>query len=440
MYILKLDANGNRIWDEQFHNPANTSYDLDTVQSMKVDASGNVYVTGGYNGTVDFDPGSGVTNLTSGTTAYSTEIFILKLNSFVWAKALQNNTTSTGSKIDKGYAVDVDSSGNVYSVGYFWGGIDADPGTGVHSLVGYTSSNPVLTASNVLYVSKLDASGNFVWAYNLVGDHNLQFLPSMAIDSANNIIISGSVWTNNSSLLDFDFGAGTYNLPTNIGGYVFKIDANASFIWAKATVTDNSQTINTSQDYSTGLVLDAAGNIYTTGGFKTTKDFDSSAATYNLTSAGNYDAYISKLDTNGNFVWATKAGGTGLEWGYSVAVSPLGKVTVSGSTDTGFSKSVAAVTVAGGFLASFTQPALATQNFNLENTIAVYPNPSTGNFTIQNNESLVGASVMVYNILGQMVKEFNLETTTTNETLNTGMYLLQIEKEGVSSTKKLIVN
>lgn len=121
-------------------------------------------------------------------------------------------------------------------------------------------------------------------------------------------------------------------------------------------------------------------------------------------------------------------------------MSPLGKVTVSGSTDTGFSKSAATVTGSGGFLASFTQPALTTENFNEENTIAIYPNPSTGNFTIQNNESLVDASVMVYNVLGQMVKEFHLENTITNETLGTGMYLLQIEKEGVIGTKKLIVN
>ena len=443
MYILKLDSNGNHIWDAQLHNPANTSYDLDTVQAIKIDASGNVYATGGFNGTVDFDPGSGVSNLTSVTGTLSTEIYILKLNSsgnLVWVKPLQNNATTTDTKVDKGYSVDVDSSGNVYSVGYFWQSIDADPGTGVHSLVGYTSNNPVLSAANVLYVSKLDSSGNFVWAYNLVGDNNLQFLPSMAVDSSNNIIISCSAWSNVANLLDFDFGAGTYNLPADIGGYVFKIDANAGFLWAKGIVTDNSQTIVNSEDYSTGLALDAAGNIYSTGGFKGTKDFNFSTATNNLTSAGYYDAYISKIDTNGNFVWATKVGGTGLEWGYSIAVSPLGKVAISGSTDTGFSKSAATVTGSGGFLASFTQPALTTENFNVGNTIAVYPNPSTGNFTIQNDESLVGANVLVYNVLGQMVKEFHLENTISNETLGTGMYLLQIEKDGVSTTKKLIVN
>ena len=441
MYILKLDSNGNYIWDKQFNNPANTSYDLDTIQSMKVDASGNVYATGGYNGTVDFDPSAGVYNLTSVATYLSTEIFILKLDNlgnFVWAKALQNNDTTTGSKIDKGYAIDVDTSENVYTVGYFWGAIDADPGAATHSLAGYTSNNPIIVAANVLYVSKLDASGNFVWAYNLVGDHNLQFLPSMAVDNSNNIIISGSVWSNVSSLLDFDFGAGTYNLPTNIGAYVFKINANAGFIWAKGTVIDNSQTINDSQDYSTGLTLDAVGNIYTTGGFRTTRDFDSSATNYNLTSAGNYDTYVSKLDTNGNFIWATKAGGTGLEWGYSLAVSPQGKVIVSGSTDTGFDRSVAVTT--GGFLASFTQPALATSKFDLDKNILIYPNPTSGNFNIEVNQDLIGAKVTVYNVLGQKIKDFALTVLITHQNLEKGMYLLEIEKEGSVLTKKIIVN
>ena len=441
MYILKLDSNGNHIWDAQFHNPANTSYDLDTIQAMKIDASGNVYATGGFNGTVDFDPGSGVTNLTSVTNTLSTEIYILKLNSsgnLVWVKPLQNNATTTDTKVNKGYGIDFDSAGNVYSVGYFWESIDADPGIGVHSLVGYTSSNPVLSAGNVLYISKLDSSGNFVWAYNLVGDHNLQFLPSLAVDGSNNVIVSGYITGNTSGLTDFDFGAGTAYISSTSGPFVLKMDSSANFMWVKSTASITTA-IN-AQSYGTGLTLDSSGSIYTTGGiYNGTYDFDPSAATSLLTPSG-VDAYISKLDTNGNFVWATKVGGTGSEWGYSIAVSPLGKITVSGSTDTGFNKSIVTVTGAGGFLASFTQPALATQNFNLENTITVYPNPSNGDFTISNEESLVGAKVLVYTILGQMVKEFNLEGTTTNETLNPGMYLLQIEKEGTTKTKKLIVN
>jgi hypothetical protein len=442
MYILKLDSNGNHIWDKQFNNPANTSYDLDTVQSMKVDASGNVYATGGYNGTVDFDPGSGVYNLTSVVTGFgSTDIFIMKLDSFgnlVWAKALQNNSTATGGKLDKGFAIDVDTSGNVYSVGYFWGGIDADPGTGTYNLVGYTSSNPVIAAGNVLYVSKLDSSGNFVWAYNLVGDHNTQFLPSLAVDHSNNIIVSGYITGETSTLTDFDFGAGTAYISSTSGPFVLKMDASANFIWVKSTASIT--TAVNAQSYSTGLALDATGNIYTTGGFYAgTYDFDPNAATFLMTPVGAVDAYVSKLDTNGNFVWATKLGDTGNEWGYSLAVSPLGKVIFSGSTSTGFSK-LSSGAITGGFLASYTQPALTTSLFNLNKNISVYPNPSFGTFNIEIDENLIGAKATIYNLLGQKVKDFSLNATNTTQNLNHGNYLVEIEKDGNITTKKLIVN
>jgi hypothetical protein len=438
MYILKLDSNGNHIWNAQFQTPANT-YDNDTVQALKVDASGNVYATGGYNGTIDFDPGSGVTNLTSVTNTLSTEIYILKLNSsgnLVWVKPLQNNATTTDTKVDKGYGIDVDNAGNVYSVGYFWQSIDADPGTGVHSLVGYTSNNPVLSAGNVLYVSKLDASGNFVWAHNLVGDHNLQFLPSLAVDGSNNVIVSGYIYGSTSTLTDFDFGAGTAYISSTSGPFVLKMDASANFIWVKSTASIT--TAISAQSYGTGLTLDAAGSIYTTGGiYSGTYDFDPGNATSLLT-PNNVDVYISKIDTNGNFVWATKLGGTGNEWGYSIAVSPLGKVTISGSTNSGFSR-LSAVT-AGGFLASFTQTALATSHFDLDKNISVYPNPSSGFFNIEVDENLIGAKATVYNLLGQKVKDVNLNSTSSIQTLNKGIYVLEIEKDGIKSSKKLIVN
>ena len=57
-------------------------------------------------------------------------------------------------------------------------------------------------------------------------------------------------------------------------------------------------------------VLDNAGNVYTTGYFEGTMDFDpDTTAVFNLTSAGARDIFISKLDAVGNFVWAKSIGG-----------------------------------------------------------------------------------------------------------------------------------
>ncbi len=70
----------------------------------------------------------------------------------------------------------------------------------------------------------------------------------------------------------------------------------------------------------------------------------------------------------------------------------------------------------------------------------IYPNPSNGNFNIEIDQDLMGAKASVYNLLGQKIKDFDLKTTTTSQTLNKGIYLLEIEKDGNKTTKKLIVN
>ena len=438
MYILKLDSNGNHIWNVQFQNPTNTQYDKDVIYGMKVDNSGNVYATGTFNGTVDFDPSAtGISNITSVATYLSTDVFILKLNNtggLVWVKALQNSATSTGSKFDKGIAIDVDTFGNVYTTGYYWSSIDADPGPAVHNLVAYTSSNPQISGGNTQYISKLNAAGDYVWGYDLVGGHNDAGLPNLAVDSANNIIVTGYTFENSSTLRDFDFGSGTAILPGDTGAWILKINSDAGFIWVKSTartMVSGTGAINNSTSFSPGLVLDAAGNIYTTGtfyGFGDPVDFDPSAATYSLLTAGNYDGFISKLDNNGNFVWVNKLGGTGIDNCYSIAVSPIGKITVSGSTDSGFNRSVAAVT-AGGFLASYSQPALGNSQNKL-NTFSLYPNPTNGNLNIQLSNTITNGTLKVITITGQMVfEQHNLNGTTFNfdvTSLNQGIYIVQL--------------
>ena len=72
--------------------------------------------------------------------------------------------------------------------------------------------------------------------------------------------------------------------------------------------------------------------------------------------------------------------------------------------------------------------------------IKIYPNPSSGNFNIEIDENLMGVKATIYNFLGQKVKDFDIKTTITNQYLNKGIYLLEIEKEGIKTTKKLIIN
>src|SRR4051812_42350353 len=54
---------------------------------------------------------------------------------------------------------------------------------------------------------------------------------------------------------------------------------------------------------------DFAGNIYSTGHFEGTVDFDPGSGVYNMTAIGTYDLFVLKLDNNGNFIWARQMGG-----------------------------------------------------------------------------------------------------------------------------------
>ncbi len=83
-------------------------------------------------------------------------------------------------------------------------------------------------------------------------------------------------------------------------------------------------------DYGNGIVVDSIGNVYTTGYFKGTADFDPGAGTANLTSAGDNDIFVSKLDSSGNFIWAKSMGGTGIDAGCGIAVDLSGNVYTTG--------------------------------------------------------------------------------------------------------------
>ena len=83
---------------------------------------------------------------------------------------------------------------------------------------------------------------------------------------------------------------------------------------------------------------------------------------------------------------------------------------------------------------------LGIEKKDITQSVSVFPNPASSNFNIQIDESGIGSKATVYNLIGQKIKSFTLNTAITNQTLSKGIYLIQIEKNGIKTTKKLIVN
>ena len=207
---------------------------------------------------------------------------------FEWAKAFGS------SNFDKGNSITVDASGNVYTTGLFSGTVDFDPGAGLFNLTSAGGGTDV-------FIQKLDASGNFIWAKTFGGtstDHG----NSITVDVFGNVYTAGFF----SDTVDFDPGAGLFNLASagNHDIFIQKLDASGNFIWAKAFGS-------TSTDFGLSITVDASGNVYATGYFKGTVDFDPGAGTFYLNSAGGSgDFFIQKLDASGNFIWAKAFGRT----------------------------------------------------------------------------------------------------------------------------------
>ncbi|MCU0437541.1 MAG: SBBP repeat-containing protein [Raineya sp.] len=281
----------------------------DIGYSVISDSFGNVYSTGWFEGTVDFDSGSGISNLTS---LGNQDIFIVKHDingNFVWAKSIG----SIGQ--DKAYSLVIDNSNNIYMTGLFEGTVDFDSGSGVSNLTSFGGQD--------IFMVKYDINGNFVWAKSIGGIDEDQG-SSISLNKLNNHIYITGRFRN---IVDFDTSTNIFNL-TSAGGddiFISKFDINGNFVWAKRIGGNNN-------DMSNSIAIDIWDNVYTTGSFRSTVDFDPGSGVSNLVSNGSSeDIFISKLDINGNFVWAKRIGGSSTDVGSSIISDALGNVYITGN-------------------------------------------------------------------------------------------------------------
>lgn len=309
IFILKLDPLGNFIWAKAIGDTLE-----DRGFSIAVDKQGNVYTTGWFAGTVDFDPGlTGIFNLNSHGSSHKTA-FVSKLDSFgnfVWAKSFGAPLGTT----TIGYSIAVDSSGNVYTTGLFSSTADFNPDSiEVYNLTPDFSSQDI-------FISKLNISGDFIWAKRLGGTTS-DVAYSIAVDVSGNIYLTGLF----SGLADFDpDSSASYNL-TSLGGswdiFISKFDSAGNLEWAKPFGAVDS-------DMGLSIAVDFAGNVYTCGYFKGIIDFDPGPLNFNL-SAPNTGVFISKLNSSGNFVWAKAIGDSNFSRGRSIAVDAGGNCYITG--------------------------------------------------------------------------------------------------------------
>jgi len=302
IFISKFDSAGSFLWVVTWGGS-----ESDGGTAVAVDSSGYVYVTGGFMGTVDFDPGVGVDERSS---AGDYDVFLSKFDSsggVIWAK------TWGGVGRDESTGVAVDGFGDAYVSGFFFGTADFDPDIGEDW---HTSSG-----EEDIFLSKISSSGTFAWAKTW-GASSSDSGNGVATDLSGNVYLTGGFRL----VVDFDPGAGVDSHASNGWQDVFlcKLDSSGAFLWAKSWG-------GFYPDRGYGVAADNTGNVYVTGGYCLTVDFDPGAGEDSHVANGESDVFLSKFDSSGSFVWAKTWGGANLDGGLGVAVDGSGNVYVTGS-------------------------------------------------------------------------------------------------------------
>jgi hypothetical protein len=274
LFLSRYDSDGNLLWAVTWGGPQS-----DSAKGIALAANvSHVYLTGYFAGTVDFDPGPGVTEAVSNSSSLDAFLLCLDLDgNFQWVRAWGGTGSDEGMDVtDGGY-------GEAYVAGIFEDFVDFDPGTGETNL----TSNGIFDCS----LSKFDSEGEFQWARSWGGTGTDISRAIAKTHQGAEMNIVGSY----SNAVDFDTGAGIDN-RTSSGGtdaFITQIDSGGIWKWARVfggTQDDEAYDIDTtSWDW-----------LYVTGYFADSVNFNLNGGPPAVVSSkGAKDCFITSIDAEG---------------------------------------------------------------------------------------------------------------------------------------------
>ncbi len=294
IYVVKLaSATGAVLWAKRFGGTGD-----DIGFAVAVDAAKNIYVTGRFQGTVDFGGGPL-------TVAGQSDIFALKLDTngnFGWTRRFG------GTNFDVGHAIAARGT-SVAVAGFFNGSVTVDTTT-------LTSAG----SADIFVIDMATANGATTWVKSFGGTFS-DLANGVTIDSTGNVALTGQFAGT------VNFGGGAMSTPGDFANvFLLKLAAaNGAHLFSK-------QLGGGDHDNGAAITVDASDNIFLIGDFRgTNADFGCAtgltASQTNLT-----DVFLAKYSQAGACQWAKGFGGTGTfdRRGFGVTVNSGGDVAATG--------------------------------------------------------------------------------------------------------------
>ncbi len=291
------------------NSPSDTVYSQNAFTGglgggLVTDAAGNRYVTlnntfgaGAAAQNVDLDPGPGVL----GTMMEAGVVKLDPNNNVVWTAPLKGTNSPSGAVVRT--IVSVDANQNVYLAGEFRGTVDIDPGPGVLNITSTSGG-----ADYGYYLAKLNSAGQLQWVRTLASSHLSPY--RITVDNGGNILVANNFYAPTSDPpLDVDPGPGQTLVQqfssSTTSMMVLKYSTNGDFVWERQFGGTAATTA------TLGIAASPQNDVYVTGRFTGSVDLDPGAAVHTASNNGSaQDAFLIRLNSSGNFVWADATSGT----------------------------------------------------------------------------------------------------------------------------------
>ncbi len=295
LYLNKLSPDGNYVWTRVINTDQYSTYNGNRVDT---DAAGNVYMTGHFIGSVDFnDPGAGDVKNSTG----ASDMFIVKYDSngvYQWTKTIGG----TGS-VEIIHDMVVNDAGDTFITGYFYGTVDFDDTAGVDNHTANSGGASV-------FVAKYNADGSYGWTRTATGTAaTLNEGIGLDIDSSDNVYLTG--YFKGTIDLDGTAGVDNYTTVSSPGSDIFitKYNSDGSYGWSRTFGSSD-----TNYEHGRGITVNDSGEVFVSGIFHGTVDFDGTAGVDNITATNTSDIYLTKYNDDGSYEWTIKGSGFGSGW------------------------------------------------------------------------------------------------------------------------------